>query len=343
MTAYFRTLSPLMVCLVVGWMATSCIAGETVPLVTYSAKDTLNPQAEDSSDARECLENLIWPPTEFEVSVQQPVMDGPDAMVRFPSPVPSGVDQNDLVAMEWYAPKSDEGQILKAPAVIVVHESGSRMEVGRLFAKAIYAKGFHAFLIHLPYYGLRRPDDFDRNDGSKVMPLLKQGVADVRRARDAVAVLPNIQREQIALQGTSLGGFVSATSAGLDQGFDQVFIMVAGGNLFQVMNNGDREAAQLRQRMEAAGYTGEKLRELAAVVEPTRLAHRLNPDATWMYTAKDDQVVPWECAVALKQAAKLPDDHHVVLWGDHYKTILFMPVIIEHMTARMREFTDGAE
>lgn len=315
-------------------------ADEGLPFGVYPARDSLQPMADDSADARSCLDNLLWNPAEFEVTVQRPAFDEPHAIIRFPSPAPSGVAQNDLVALEWYAPKTDDGQIAKAPAVVVVHESGRKMEVGRMFAKAIYAKGFHAFLIHLPYYGLRRPANFDQNDGSKVVPLFKQGISDVRRARDAVAAIPYVRSDHIALQGTSLGGFVAATTAGLDRGFDQVFIMVAGGHLYEVLMNGARDAVEMRKKFEAAGYSDEKLRSLMAMVEPTRLAHRLNPKTTWMYTGKSDQVVPWKCALALQQAANLPEDHHVVLWGDHYRAVLFMPVIVEHMAERIREY-DG--
>lgn len=319
--------------------ATNLPADEREAAASYAARDTLDPPADESPDAQVCLKNLVWKPGDFQVDVYRPEGDGPDAFVRFPSPVPSGDATNDLVAMEWYAPKTDDGKIARSSAMVVVHESGSRMEVGRMFAKAAYAKGFHAFLVQLPYYGLRRPKEFNKSDGSRIMPLLKQGIADVRRARDAVAALPEIQSDHIALQGTSLGGFVSATAAGLDRGFDQVFIMVAGGNLLKVIEGGEREAEQMRKSLQAAGYEGEKLRELASVVEPTRLAHRLNPQATWMYTAKNDQVVPWECALALQQAAKLPDEHHIQLWGDHYKVVVYFPIIVDHMAARMREFS----
>lgn len=305
--------------------------------VTYTAQDTLDARPDATSAAQACLDGLTWKPGEFPVTVQPEGDEALEAYVRFPSAVPSGDETNDLVALEWYAPKTDDGKILKAPAVIVVHESGSRMEVGRLFAKAIYAKGYHAFMIQLPHYGLRRTKELNKSDGSRFLTVMKQAIADVRRARDAVAALPEVDARQIALQGTSLGGFVASTTAGLDRGFDQVFIMLAGGDLVTLVNSGKREAAELRNRLAEAGYEGDKLKALLEAIEPTRLAHRVDPERFWLYTAKDDQVVPLASALALQTAAHLPDDHHVQLWGDHYKVIVYFPVIVDHMMARLRD------
>lgn len=321
-------------------LAAALPAEEQAASVTYSAQDTLKPAVEDSADARACLEGLVWKPAAFTVTLER---KGDQTFVRFPTAVSSGDAVNDLVALEWYAPKTDEGNIIKASAVVVVHESGSRMEVGRIFAKAISTKGFHAFLIHLPNYGLRKTKEINKSDGHRFLPAMRQAIADVRRARDAVAALPDVDARHIAVQGTSLGGFVAATTAGVDRGFNQAFIMVAGGDLLGVINGGRREAAEVRRLLTEAGYDGDKLKALAAAIEPTRLAHRVDPQSLWLYTAKDDQVVPRESALALKRAAHLADEHHIVLWGDHYKAILFFPVIVDHMADRLREFAAGLD
>jgi pimeloyl-ACP methyl ester carboxylesterase len=201
---------------------------------TFIARDTIAPQPDDSADARACIDHLIWKPGEFKVTIEPASDSEIDGYIRFPSPKPNGVAQNDLVALEWYAARDEQGRMIDAPAVVVVHESGSGMDVGRLFAKAFHAKNLHAFMIQLPFYGLRRPTGF-RPDGRHVEATMVQGIADVRRARDAVAVIPHIIRTNIALQGTSLGGFVAATTAGLDHGYQSVHIMVAGGDLHSLV------------------------------------------------------------------------------------------------------------
>lgn len=302
----------------------------------FVAKDTLSPNLEESEPVKSCIEGLIWKPSEFEVVVEPPPDASMAGLVRFSSPKPSGIDQNDRVALEWYAARNEQGETIDAPAVIVVHESGSQMEVGRIFAKAFHARGLHAFMIQLPYYGVRKPRGMKPN-GKNFEATMKQGIADVRRARDAVASLPHIDKTNIAVQGTSLGGFVTATTAGIDRGFTSVQIMVAGGDLFGLITNGQREAGKLREMLAEAGYSGDKLRDLLEQVEPLKLAHRLDPKSTWMFSATRDQVVPPIHAAKLFEAAQLDNSHHIKLPADHYTGIIYVPIVVEQMSKAIRE------
>ncbi len=305
-------------------------AAEAQPL---TAQDTLKPQATVTDDARMCLDGLCWKPTEFTVTVEQVTDAEHHAVIRFPSPVDTGDEVNDRVALIWHRPKDAEvGK--PGPAIVVVHESGSAMPVGKLFARRFAEKGVHAFLIHLPNYGLRRRTGV-KPTGEKFLLAMRQAIADVRRARDAVAVLPGIDPARISLQGTSLGGFVTATTAGLDHGYDHVFIMLAGGDLYGLMHNGQREAAELSKRLADAGYSGDKLRDLMWTIEPTRLAARVNRQKTWLYSAEQDSVVPMANALAYKKAADLEDDHHIRLLGDHVSCIVFLPVILDHVVKQV--------
>jgi dienelactone hydrolase len=307
------------------------------PLATraFQAKDGLAPGDEPSVDAKQCLDGLCWEPGSFEVTLH-PNKDPLDpAIVRFPSPRPSGIPHNDLVAMEWYSAKNEANEVIDAPAIIVVHESGSRMEVGRLIAKALHAQGLHAFMIHLPTYGLRRGDQA-KPPAELVDAVMRQGIVDARRARDAVAVLPHVDKRSISIQGTSLGGFVTATAAGLDRGFNTVHIMVAGGNLFELVENGNREAGKMREDLAKAGFTGEKLKQLFASIEPLRLAHRYDRQNTWLYTANRDQVVPPKHAAELRKAAGLDESHEMIMLADHYSGIVYVPIIVVDIAKKIR-------
>lgn len=295
----------------------------------FTARDTLAGPAAETEDARACLEGLCWKPVEFEVTVEVVSDADHHAVIRFPSAIDTGDAINDRVALIWHRPPlADPAKPL--PAMIVVHESGSAMPVGKLFARRFAEKGMHSFLIHLPNYGLRRRDG-SKPTGEKFLLAMRQAIADVRRARDAIAFLPGIDPQRISLQGTSLGGFVAATTAGLDHGFDHVFVMLAGGDLYGLMQSGKREAAELSKRLADAGYAGDKLRDLMWTIEPTRLASRVNPQKTWLYSAEQDAVVPMANALAFRKAAGLDDEHHLRLPGDHISTIIFLPVILDHV------------
>ncbi len=302
----------------------------------YRARDTLRIKRDSSADANDCLQGFRWQRTRFPVQVTRSSDNRYRWLVNFPSPLPSGDSTNDLVSVEWHAVVDDQGNIIRAPAVVVVHESGSSMDVGRLFARSMQAGGIHGFLIQLPYYGNRRSDG-QPESGDKLVRTLQQGSADVRRARDAVAAIPAVDDRYIAVQGTSLGGFVVACSASLDNRFDDCFIMLAGGQLYEMISSGQKDTASAREKLAEAGYQGEKLRQLLAPVEPTRIAHRLDADKTWLYTATQDTVVPLSSANALARSAGLKEDHQMLMEANHYTAILHLPRILDHVVNRIRQ------
>lgn len=302
---------------------------------TYSARDTLAVGEEPSADARECLQGFCWTPSEFTVRCEAPVQaDRGDVLVRFPSPLPTGNEVNDLVALEWYMARDQAGQRIQAPAVVVIHESGKSMPVGRLFARGFQQRGLHAFMIQLPTYGQRRIPE-PKGDLQQLFNLIRQATADVRRARDAVAVLPDVDAGNIALQGTSLGGFVASTAGALDQGFSRVFLTLSGGDIFGIIQHGERESAQVRQKFQDAGVSDEELRQLAWKIEPNRLAHRLDPQRTWLYSGTYDRVIPLENAQSLARAAHLERSHHLRMPATHVTGIIFLPVILDQMAGEV--------
>lgn len=301
---------------------------------TFVGRDTLNPQKDGLDDAQACLDGLVWPTAEFEVRCERAPERTGDMLIRFPSPVPSGDANNDLVALEWYVAQDEAKMPMAAPAVVVVHESGSAMPVGRMFARGLRLQGLHAFMIQLPYYGQRRIGG-NKGKAERLVTLMRQAVADVRRARDAVAALPLVDAQRISLQGTSLGGFVSATSASIDDGYDQVFIMLAGGDLFDVIQHGGKDAANMRAELAAAGFSGNKLKALLAPIEPTRIAHRLDPLRTWLYSAQFDQVVPPKNARLLAQAAGLDDAHHIQMLANHYSGAIYVPYVLTQIHGKI--------
>jgi len=290
----------------------------------FQARDTLDPGPESSADASQCLQGLTWPPGKFSVHCEMPTDRRGEVLLRFPSPVQTGDADNDRVAVEWYVAGMDTGQAKRSRAVVVVHESGRGMTVGRLFAATLRKEGLHAFMVQLPGYG-HRVGPGRRVPSERLFNRLRQAIADVRRTRDAIAALPLVDTSHVSLQGTSLGGFVVATSASLDAGYDSLFVMLAGGNLYQTLLEGKRDTASIRKKLAGAGITGKRLKTLTLSIEPTRLAHRLDPQRTWLFSGIRDTVVPMKSALALAQSARLADNHHVKMPTDHYTGIVLLP------------------
>jgi len=301
----------------------------------FQARDSLACQADDSADATECLQGLVWAASEFEITLEEGNAAARiDRTVRFPSPLPQGDTVNDSVAMEWYMATDQNGRPITAPAMVVVHESGRGMTVGKMIAKGLRAHGIHSFMLQMPGYGVRQGSEGE--DVQKLLPGMKQAIADVRRARDVVTALPFVDPEMIGVQGTSLGGFVTATSAGLDQGFHRVFILLAGGDLNRVIFEGAKDAASVRKQLEEAGATKEMIRENVRQIEPLRLAHRLCPDTTWLYSGKFDDVVPPACSHALAERAGLREEHHIQMPVDHYTGAILLPKVLLEMVRTMK-------
>lgn len=317
------------------------VAGEiaATPGTVIHATDTLAAGDEPRPDARECLDGLCWKPVGFDVALEQAIAGEGDLRVRFPSPVTTGPDCVDDVWLEWYQARAADGDVTAGPACVVVHESGSTMRVGRLVARGLAAHGIHAFMVQLPYYGARRPPE-GRGGIEKIVPAVRQAVADVRRSRDAVASLPLVDAERIAVQGTSLGGFVTATVAGLDPAYDKVFILLAGGDLAGVLERGKGDAERVR-RFAEAGLGEAEVRRTLHAIEPTRLAHRYRADCTWIYSGKYDDVVPPAHSQLLADAAGLPADHHVQMEANHYSGIIYLPMVLARIAGEIHAVHGG--
>ncbi len=328
------------ICLIAAVLRASYGIADDIPHIaipsagaTFETTDTLQCDVDPGADAQECLTGLRWPPADFEIRCEAAEKDRGDLLIRFASPVNTGNEVNDNVSMEWYVARDKMRQPVSARAVVIVHESGRGMTVGRIFAKGLNAQGLHSFLIHLPGYGNRRSETSGKVEF--ILSGMKQAIADVRRARDVVASLPLVQHDVVGVQGTSLGGFVTSTVAGLDRGYDRVFVLLAGGNLADVVQSGNKDAAKIRAQLEAIGIIGEQIRELSRPIEPLRLAHRIDSAHLWLYSGKYDDVVPPASSFALAAAAKLPDGHHVELLADHYSGVVFLPMVIQEIRRKM--------
>ncbi len=302
----------------------------------FVAIDTLNVGDETDVNAKRCLEGLKWDTAEFAVRVEAAEKDCGDWLVRFPSARPSGNEINDMVAMEWYQAKDKSGKLLEAPAAVIVHESGSGMTVGRIVARSLRSKGIHTFMLQLPYYGVRRGSD-GRPNGSNLVSALQQGIADARRAKDAVAVMPLVDATRISLQGTSLGGFVTATTAGLDQAYHRTFVLLAGGDLYGTLMSGKKDAAKVRAELTKTGLSDEEVRAMLDSIEPLRLAHRVDAGRTWLFSGKYDDVVPPRSAQLFAEATGIDASHHIEMLANHYSGIVFLPMVTQQMCDIMCE------
>ena len=95
--------------------------------------------------------------------------------------------------------------------------------------------------------------------------------------------------------------------------------------------NGKRDAAKVRAELKSGGLTDDDLKEMFAKIEPLRLAHRVNPEQTWLFTGMFDEVVPPRNSEAFAAAAKLNDKHHIKMLANHYSGVVYLPVFLKQM------------
>jgi dienelactone hydrolase len=305
------------------------------------AADSFIDFKDDRVDAQDCLNHYRWKPTSFSVRSRETLAGSMhDRVVTFASPRPCGDTSIDQVEMEWYFAREGKRVLPTAPAIVVVHESGRGMTVGRLLAQLLSRKGFHTFLVYLPTYGTRTVADSPTvGDKSALktnfLELVAQGVSDVRRARDAVAIFPEVESTRVGVLGVSLGGFVATNASALDDAFSHSFILLAGGDIEGVILRGAKDAAKVRQRLNRDGLSDKDISRLAQEIEPLRIAHRMDASQTWLFSAIYDQVVPLEHGLKLAQAIQLEKDHHLKMPANHYSGVVMLPLVIEKISVEM--------
>lgn len=309
---------------------------------TFEAADTrtverveaMDAEASIAGETRAVLERLMWEPGAFEVSVEPGGGNGADARVSFASPRVEGVEGAATAHLRWYAVRGEAGELVEAPAAVLVHSLHPRMIIADAIARGLAYHGVHAFVIEMPGFGDRRVPG--RAPALVALDRAVQTVAEVRRARDAIAALPAVADGPIALQGTSLGGFTAAVAGAIDDGFDPVFLVLAGADGYSVLRDGQADAARLREHARRVGYTDQRLRRLLGRVDPRHVAHRLDPQRTWLFSATGDQVVPKRNSDLLASLIGLPEAHHVHLAGDHYTVMFALPALIERMSRTIK-------
>ena len=295
------------------------------------------------------LAALGWEPGEFVVELRQTPGAEYAAELVYPSPQPAEDAGLNRVVLRWYPAKGDANPAppagagaaaSPAPAVLLVHSLHPDMPVATMLARGLSGRGVHAFILELPGYGSRRAEP-ELMTGVTTLLRGAQAVTDTRRGYDVIRamadqavllpVVPRIDPQRIAVQGTSLGSFVAAAASATDRRFSETFLLLSGGDGVDILNRGQKDAFHLRNALRHYGYDDLRLAALLQIIEPLTLAHRLEPATTWMFNASDDVVIPRLNADRLADAIGLEPSHRVWMPGNHYTSFLLLPGVLERM------------
>jgi dienelactone hydrolase len=247
--------------------------------------------------------------------------------LTFPSPVVSPYACNNTVHAEYHRPVRDTG--VRLPAVVVLDILQGNALVSGMVADTLARQGVAALALRMAYYGERRPPETDRkrieSDPALLLDAMVQTATDIGRAAAWLRSRPEIDPRRVGLCGTSLGAFAGALTAGAYGTFPRVLLVMGGGDVADVIWNG-RETARARRRLEAAGWTQERLARELAPVEPLAYAARVPPGSVLMVNGRQDDVVSPANARKLRKALGPP----AIQWYDagHYTMAAFAPAIL---------------
>jgi dienelactone hydrolase len=244
----------------------------------------------------------------------------------FPSPVTSPYDVNNTLHAEYYRP----GGAGRRPAVIVLDILAGNAVVSTMVADTLARQGVAALMVRMAYYGERRPPETDRrkieSDPALLVDAMIQTAADVGRAAAWLRARPEVDPARVGLCGTSLGAFAAALAAGVYGGtFPRVLLIMGGGDVADVIWNG-RETSKSRAKLEAAGWSQDRLARVLVPVDPLTWAARVPHGSVQMVNGTRDEVVAPANARKLQQA--LGDA--AIQWYDagHYTMAVYAPAIL---------------
>jgi len=235
--------------------------------------------------------------------------------VRFPSPIVTADVENNSVHAEYFRPTVPG----RRRAVVVLHILGADFALSRYLAARLADRGVAALFVKLPYYGERRPPGGEKRflstDVGRSVGSLRQGVLDVRRAGNWLADRPEVDSARIGVTGISLGGIVSSLAAAIDPSIHDAAILLAGGDLHEILWTMP-EAARYRRLWVESGRNKQDLQDLLTPLDPLTYAQRLRGKRLIMFAGNVDEVVPPASARALWLAAGRPP----ITWLDcgHY-------------------------
>lgn len=215
----------------------------------------------------------------------------------------------------------------RRPALVITPILGGRNEVGVLVARAAARRGLHGVVV------LRAESLLDgAADEARLERVVRTAVVDRRRAIDWLEARPDVDPARIGALGASLGGVMTTILSAVEPRIRASVIALGGGDLADVIarSTEPRVERYVRERLEQAGGDVEALRgriARALVSDPLALAPHVDARRTLVWTARRDDVVPFDAQERLHAALGRPARYE--LPTGHYSAALLAPVIVD--------------
>jgi hypothetical protein len=197
--------------------------------------------------------------------------------LRFTSPERTRYPENDLVNARWYpAPAHKDPNRPKQAIVVMPHwnaDAFSHNALCRIFNRM----GISALRLSKPYHDIRRPAELERSDYAvsanvgRTISACRQAVVDIRCCIDW---LEEQGYEQFGILGTSLGSCYAFLASAHDKRIRVNAFNHASTSFGDVVWAG-QSTRHIRQGLEEAGLTQERLRTLWSAISPVSYYDRV--------------------------------------------------------------------
>jgi len=265
--------------------------------------------------------------------------------VDFPSAHPTRYEENNTVRGEYFQPRQSE----HAPLAILIHGWGDYSLIPcKLLARSLASQGIACFVLYLVFHTSRMPEVVKNR-----LPVLtpeewfegyQVSVIDVRQVADWAGDRAEINQEQIAVIGISLGGFISAITMGIDKRIGAGVFAVSGGNSAKITCKSRRSDFRKQYNYTDAEYHqtqslyAQYLAEVAEkgfenvdparrffLTDPMTFASYLRQRPVLMLNALWDEAIPREAALDFWEACGKP----AITWlpATHASIWLWYPFI----------------
>jgi dienelactone hydrolase len=224
------------------------------------------------------------------------------------------------------------------PAAIVLDILGGTETLSRTIATHLAQNGIAGLYVQMAYYGHRRPPGVKVRmispNLAQTMTSIQQTVLDLRLATAWLEGRPELDRNRLAIMGTSLGSIIAALTAEMEPRLQRVVVLLGGGGFADAFWDHPM-AKPYRGLFELLGGTKEKVAQVLAPIDPLTCAANLKNRKLLIMAGKRDDILPPKMAENLWKAS----GEQKLVWFDctHYGAIVHLAealeAVVEHLKA----------
>ncbi len=211
-----------------------------------------------------------------EAEIRQMAAEGkiaPAQFLRFTSPERTPYPENDLVNARWYPAPEHKDPARPKQAIVVMPQWNADGFSHNSLCAIFNRMGISALRLSKPYHDIRRPVELERSDYAvsanigRTLSACRQAVVDIRCCIDW---LEEQGYEHFGVLGTSLGSCYGFLASAHDARI-RVNAFNHASTAFGDVTWAGQSTRHMRQALEDAGMTQDRVRELWAAVSPVLL------------------------------------------------------------------------